>query len=65
MQYLLTHAANAFKHNLSILDAADPFQDETVNLDAPDYTVGGVLLLDALTIHKSEQDRIKDTLENK
>lgn len=62
MGYLFTHAANAFKDNVSILDAADPFNDKSVNLDAPDYTVGGVLILDALTIHKPEQDRINSTL---
>ena len=49
-QYLSVHAANAFE--------ADP----TINLRSPAYTVGGVLILDAVTLHKAEIDRIKSTL---
>jgi len=48
-QYLNIHAANAFN-------------GERINFDVPDYTVAGVLILDALTIHRPELDRIKSTL---
>jgi hypothetical protein len=48
-QYLSMHAANAF-------------DGDRINLNVSDYTVGGVLILDALTIHKPEQDRINSTL---
>jgi hypothetical protein len=44
------HAANAFKAN------------KTINRDSSAYTVGGVLILDAVTLHKAEIDRIKSTL---
>ena len=47
--YLSSHASNAF-------------DGERINLDLPDYTVGGVLILDARTIHKTGQDRITNTL---
>jgi hypothetical protein len=70
-QYLRRHAANAFQQP----DAADQFRRDhdlikfmndtiSANITAPDYTVGGVLILDALTIHENEQTRINTTLKD-
>ena len=38
------------------------FVMRTASSGIPDYTVGRSLILDALTIQKNEQDRIKNTL---